>query len=81
MALGSASIGLETGGTDTFLSLSDLSCVITVYPVPDKNSPPKTVIFQKGEYTKPMGFDGWFFQRGEYTKPMDFRTFFIASKN
>ena len=29
---------------------------------------PKTVIFQRGEYTKPMSFDGWFFQRGEYTK-------------
>ena len=43
------------------------------------------VSFQRGEYTKPTGFDGWFFkggstwnrralmgdfQRGEYTKPM-----------
>ena len=26
--------------------------------------PPKTVIFQRGEYTKPMGFDGWFFKGG-----------------
>ena len=47
----------------------------------------KTVIFQRGEYTKPMAFDGDFskggvhktdgfwwvsFQRGEYTKPMGF---------
>ena len=26
--------------------------------------PSKTVIFQRGEYTKPMGFDGWFFKGG-----------------
>ena len=37
--------------------------------------PPKTVIFQRGEYTKPMGFDGWFFKGGEYTKPMAFDGF------
>ena len=51
------------------------------------------VIFQRGEYTKPMGFDGWFFkrggvhktdelwwmifQRGEYTKPMGFDGWFF----
>ena len=29
--------------------------------------PPKTVIFQRGEYTKPMAFDGWFF-KGESTQ-------------
>ena len=26
--------------------------------------PPKTVIFQRGEYTKPKGFDGWFLKGG-----------------
>ena len=26
--------------------------------------PPKIVFFQRGEYTKPMGFDGWFFKGG-----------------
>ena len=30
------------------------------------------MIFQRGEYTKPMGLDGWCFQRGEYTKPNGF---------
>ena len=39
--------------------------------------PPKTVIFQRGEYMKPMGFDGWFFQRGEYMKPMGFYRWFF----
>ena len=66
-------------------------------PSPQNKRPPKTVIFQRGEYTKPMGFDagffqrgeytkpmgfdGWFFQRGEYTKPMGFGYYFIASEN
>ena len=52
---------------------------------PRNKRPPKTVMFQRGEYTKPMGCDGWFFKggstqnrwvvmgdfsKGEYTKPM-----------
>ena len=37
--------------------------------------PPKTVIFQRGEYTKPMGFWWVSFQRGEYPKPMAFDGF------
>ena len=51
------------------------------------------MIFERGEYTKPMTFDGWFFkggvhktdgfwwvifQRGEYTKPMAFGMFFCC---
>ena len=35
------------------------------------------VIFQRGEYTKPMAFHEWFFQRGEYTKPMSFDEWFF----
>ena len=32
---------------------------------PSRNKrPPKTVIFQRGEYTKPMGFDGDFSKGG-----------------
>ena len=31
---------------------------------PQNRRPPKTVIFQRGKYTKPMGFDGWFFKGG-----------------
>ena len=38
---------------------------------------PKTVIFQRGEYTKPMGFWWVIFQRGEYTKPMSFDGWFF----
>ena len=41
----------------------------------------KTVIFQRGEYTKPTGFRWVSFQRGEYTKPMALGILFIASKN
>ena len=40
------------------------------YSVCWNKRPPKTVIFQRKEYTKPMALDGWCFQRGEYTKPM-----------
>ena len=56
------------------------------YRICRNKRPPKTVSFQRGEYTKPMALDGWFFrgggvhktdgfgwvifQRGEYTKPM-----------
>ena len=48
--------------------------------------PPKTVIFQRGEYTKPMGFDGWFFKGGGEGKKIDgiwlgFGVCFIASKS
>ena len=38
-----------------------------IYPnkrPPRNKRPPKTVIFQRGEYTKPKGFDGWFFKGG-----------------
>ena len=31
---------------------------------PRNKRSPKTVIFQRGEYTKPMAFDGWFFKGG-----------------
>ena len=31
---------------------------------PRYKRPPKTVIFQRGDYTKPMAFDGWFFKGG-----------------
>ena len=31
---------------------------------PQNKRPPKTVILQRGEYTKPMGFDGRFFKGG-----------------
>ena len=31
---------------------------------PQNKRPPKIVIFQRGEYTKPMGADGWFFKGG-----------------
>ena len=31
---------------------------------PRNRHPPKTVIFQRGEYTKPMAFDGWVFKGG-----------------
>ena len=31
---------------------------------PRNKRPSKTVIFQRGEYTKPMDFDGWFFIGG-----------------
>ena len=44
---------------------------------PWNKCPPKRVIFQRGEYMKPMGFDGWFFQRGEYIKPMGFDGWFF----
>ena len=38
---------------------------------PHRNKRPlKTVIFQRGEYTKPKGSNGRFFQWGRYTKPM-----------
>ena len=33
--------------------------------------PPKKVIFQGGEYTKPMGCDGWFFEGGRGVHRMD----------
>ena len=40
---------------------------------PSRNKrPPKTVIFQRGEYTKPKGFWWVIFQRGEYTRPKGF---------
>ena len=39
------------------------------------------VIFQRGEYTKPMAFDGQHFQRGEYTKPMGFDGWFFKGGN
>ena len=35
-----------------------------IYRICRNNRPPKTVIFQRGEYTKPMAFDGWFFKGG-----------------
>ena len=35
------------------------------------------VIFQRGEYMKPMACDGWFFKGGEYTKPMAFDGWFF----
>ena len=50
---------------------------------PRNNRPPKTVIFQRGEYTKPMAFDGWFFKGGSTQNRwllMGFGIFF-ASKN
>ena len=31
---------------------------------PQNKRPPKTVVFPRGEYTKPMAFDGWFFRGG-----------------
>ena len=34
------------------------------YRICRNKRPPKTVIFQRGEYRKPMGFDGWFFKGG-----------------
>ena len=36
---------------------------------PRNKRPPKTVIFQRGEYTKPMGLGWVIFQRGEYATP------------
>ena len=35
-----------------------------VYRICRNKRPPKTVIFQRGEYIKPMAFDGWFFKGG-----------------
>ena len=49
----------------------------TLYRICRNKRPPQTAIFQRGEYIKPMGFDGWFFQRGEYTKPMGFDGWFF----
>ena len=55
-----------------------------IYPIyrnkrpPQNNRPPKTVIFQRGEYTKPMVLGGFCFSKGgggEYTKPMAFDGF------
>ena len=43
----------------------------------ENTMPTKTVIFQRGEYMKPMGFWWVIFQRGEYTKPMGFGMFFF----
>ena len=54
------------------------------YRICRNKGPPKTVIFQRGEYTKPMGFDGWFFKGGSTQNRwglMGFGMFFIASKN
>ena len=31
---------------------------------PRNKRSPKTVIFQRGEYIKPMNFNGWFFKGG-----------------
>ena len=42
------------------------------------------VLFQRGEYTKPMGFDGWFFKGGSTQNRwvlMGFGIFLIASRN
>ena len=50
--------------------LSVIICLLFMYRIcrnkrPPRNKyPPNTVIFQRGEYTKPMGFDGWFFKGG-----------------
>ena len=38
---------------------------------PRNKRPPKTVIFQRGEYTKPMGFDGCFFKGGSTQNQWD----------
>ena len=35
---------------------------LCIYHVCRNKRPPKTVIFHRGEYTKPMDFDGWFFK-------------------
>ena len=65
---------------------------ICKYRICRNKPPPKTVIFQRGEYTKPMGFVRWFFKgestqnrwilmgdfsKGEYTKPMAFDGWFF----
>ena len=39
------------------------------------------VIFQRGEYMKPMGCDGWFFKGGSTQNQWLLECFFIASKN
>ena len=44
---------------------------------PRNKRPPKTVVFQRGEYMKPMGFDGWFFKGGSTQKPMGFDGWFF----
>ena len=49
-----------------FLSTSTLSShrKCRYKRLPQNKRPPKTVIFQRGEYTKPMEFGGWFFKGG-----------------
>ena len=39
------------------------------------------VIFPRGEYTKPMAFDGWFCQGGSTQNRWLLELFLIASKN
>ena len=45
---------------------------------PEISAHKKSAIFQRGEYTKPMGLWWVIFQRGEYTKPMGFGMFFYC---
>ena len=49
-----------------FLSTSSLPShrICRTKRPPRNKRPPKTVIFQRGEYTKPMSFHGWFFKGG-----------------
>ena len=39
------------------------------------------MIFQKGDYTKPVGDNGWFFKGGKYMKPMGFDGWFFKGES
>ena len=47
----------------TYTVLSQINAHPEINAIRNKR-PPKTVIFQRGEYTKPMAFNGWFFKGG-----------------